>query len=258
MTMSRTAVYVVLAAALAATSGCGGNTAASPASTTSGTSKASASKAGRPCVDLVQMVQRCIDTKMPDDERDKARSDLKHYQGTWAAFLNDATCQERIVSKVRDDEYECYRDEAAKRAIQTPCTLVTRAEVAAAVKTPVGEGVHRGEHCSYDFTEKPFIEPMRITVHWSGAEDEVKAARFAMKMMGQVLKNQTGMTGLTHGETLDGLGDDAFFGVAGIHPMLTVRKGDASFEVEGAAEEALIQIARLAVPRLKPDPPRER
>lgn len=255
--MPRNAVHVILAVALAATCGCGGNSAASPVST-AGKSTATAAKTGGPCVDLVQMVHRCIDTKMPDEERAKARGDIAHYEGKWAAFLTATRCEERIVSEVRSDEYECYRDEAAKRAIQTPCNLVTRAEVQAAVKTPVGEGVHRGERCSYDFTDKPFIEPMRITVHWSGAEDDVKATRMAMKMMGQVLKNQTGMSGLTHGETLDGLGDDAFFGVAGIHPMLTVRKGDASFEVEGAAEEALIQIARLAVPRLKPDPPRER
>jgi hypothetical protein len=249
---------VACAGVLAAAAACGG-TGAAPAATKSG--KAASSSAGTtagPCVDLVQMVQRCIDTRMPEDERAEARSDLSQYQGKWAAFLTDSRCQERIVSKVRGDEYECYRDEATKRGIQTPCTLVTRAEVEAAVKTPVGEGVHRGEHCSYEFKEKPFIEPMQITVHWSGAEDEVKAARLAMKMMGQILKSQTGMTGLTHGETLDGLGDEAFFGVAGIHPMLTVRKADASFEVEGAAEEAMIQIARLAVPRLTPDPSHDR
>lgn len=258
MTLPRNAVYAVLAAALGATLGCGGHTSASPASTTSGASTGPAAKAGNPCVDLVQMVHRCIDTKMPEDERARARSDIGHYEGKWAAFLTATRCEERIVSEVRGDDYECYRDEGAKRGIQTPCSLVTRAEIEAAVKTPVGEGIHRGERCSYEFKDKPFIEPMRITVHWTGAEDDVKATRMAMKMMGQVLKNQTGMTGLTHGETLDGLGDDAFFGVAGIHPMLTVRKGDASFEVEGAAEEALIQIARLAVPRLKPDPPRDR
>jgi hypothetical protein len=258
MNMRRNAVHAIIAVAFAAASACGGSGATPAASTSSVKPATSAAKAGGPCTEVVQMMQRCIDTKMPEDERDRARNDLKHYQGAWAAFLTDASCQEHLVSKVRADEYECYREAAKKHAIQTPCTLVTRAEIEAAVKTPVAEGVHRGEHCSYEFKEKPFVEPMQITVHWSGAEDDVKASRLAMKMMAQVLKNQTGMTGLTQGETLDGLGDDAFFGVAGIHPMLTVRKGDASFAVEGAAEEALVQIARLAVPRLTPDPPRER
>jgi hypothetical protein len=252
-----TAHTALAAVALAAATACGGGTA--PAgSAASGKPAASAEKAGRPCVELVQMIQRCIDTKMPEDERAAETRNLQQYQGTWAALLTDTTCQERIVSKVRSDDYECYRDEAKKRAIQTPCTLVTQAEIEAAVKTPVEEGVHRGEHCSYAFKDKPFIEPMQITVHWTGGTDDVEAARLAMKMMGGILKSQTGMTGLTHGETLDGLGDEAFFGIAGIHPMLTVRKADASFAVEGAAEEALVAIARLAVPRLVPDPPRER
>jgi hypothetical protein len=256
--MKLSLVRAVLAAALVGTSACGGSSAAGTSTTSGKTPTPAARAAGSSCAEVVQIVQRCIDTKMPEEERDKARNDLKHYQGAWAAFLTDARCQEHLVSEIRGDEYECYRDEAKQRGVQTPCTLVTRSEIEAAVKTPVGEGVHHGEYCSYDFTEKPFVEPMRITVHWSGAEEDVKASRLAMKMMGQVLKNQTGMTGLTQGETLDGLGDDAFFGVAGIHPMLTVRKGDASFEVEGAAEQALVQIARLAVPRLTPDPPRER
>lgn len=252
------AVLAVPAALALAVAACGGTSAAPGAAATSGKPAASATKAGSPCADLVQMVQRCIDTKMPEEERPVEKRNLQYYQGTWAAMQTAAGCQERIVSKVRGDEYECYRDEVKKRGIQTPCTLVTRAEVEAAVKTPMAEGVHRGEHCSYEFKEKPFLEAMQITVHWSGAADEVKGARIAMKMMGQVLKNQTGMTGLTHGETLDGLGDEAFFGIAGIHPMLTVRKGDASFEVEGAAQEALVQIAKLAVPRLIPDPPKDR
>jgi hypothetical protein len=254
--MKPNVVHTIIAAALAVAA-CGG-TSAAPNSAASGRPAAASTKAGDTCADLVQMVHRCIDTKMPEDERARARSDIQHYEGKWASFLTAARCQERIVSEVRGDDYECYRDEAAKRGIQTPCTLVTRAEVEAAVKTPVEEGVHRSEHCSYAFKENPYVEPMQITVHWSGAADEVQAARLAMKMMGGILKNQTGITGLTHGETLDGLGDEAFFGIAGIHPMLTVRKGDASFEVEGAAQEALIQIARLAVPRLTPDPPQER
>jgi len=256
MSRTRYAVHAILATALAMTSGCGGSE--STASTASSKPAAPIAKAGSPCVDLVQMVQRCIDTKMPDDERAKARSELRQYQGKWAAFQTASTCQEAIVSRVRGDDYECYRDEVVKRSIQTPCTLVTRAEVEAAVKTPVAEGVHRGEHCSYEFKEKPFIEPMQITVHWSGGEDDVQAARLAMSMMGKIVKNQTGIGGLAQGESLDGLGDEAFFGIAGIHPMLTVRKADASFGVEGAAQEALVQIARLALPRLIPDPPRER
>src|SRR5438105_3664642 len=105
------AVDVILAGAFAAAAACGGSSpgaggAGSPGGAAAAKTSTTAARGADPCVDLVQMVHRCIDTKMPDEERAAARSDIKHYEGTWAAFLTPARCQERIVSEVRGDEYQ--------------------------------------------------------------------------------------------------------------------------------------------------------
>ena len=55
------------------------------------------------------------------------------------------------------------------------------------------------------------------------------------------------------GKTVTGLGDDGFLVVAGMMPMLYVRKGEAAFSVMGQAPEALlVGIARRCLERLRP------
>lgn len=243
---------MIPAACLLALTACGGS-AAQP----QGSAVQTTARQGDPCADYVRMVQRCIGTKMPQEDREDARNSLASFQH-FQALATSAQCEARIRSKIRDDENDCYTEEAVKYRVQTPCTILTKAEIESAVHTPLGDPVHLGERCRYPFKEKPFLEPLTITVRWSGDEGAVKGAEIAQKMIGAIVANQTGIKGLSSGEKVQGIGDDAYFTVAGIHPTLTARKGDLSFQVEGAAREALITIAQTALPRLTPEPSRRR
>jgi hypothetical protein len=242
--------------------GCGGSHAA-----TDGHASASAGKPGpaqpasnstpsAACDDFVRIVTQCVETKMPESERATERQNLAMFKKMQASFPVAAgrmasQCEANIRNAIRQDSYGCYGEEAAKRGIQTACSLLTRAELEGIVGVPLEDGVPLNMKCSYAFAGQPFREPLKITVRWHGGRDEVDAARAAQAMVNGRLAKETGTSDFVPGAKVDGVGDDAFFTLAGIWPMLQARLGDVSIGIEGLERDPMIAIARLALPRIK-------
>jgi hypothetical protein len=241
---------------------CGGSHSATDGAGAAGAAKpgpsqpASNSASSAACDDYVRIVTQCIETKMPEDERANERQNLAMFKKMQAGFPMAAgrmasQCAANIRNAIRQDSYGCYGEEAAKRGIQTACSLLTRAELEGIVGAPLEDGVTRNMKCSYAFAGQPFREPMKIAVRWHGGRDEVDAARGAQAMVNGRLAKETGKSDFVPGAKVDGVGDDAFFTLAGIWPMLQARLGDVSIGIEGLEGDQMIAIARLALPRIK-------
>lgn len=211
---------------------------------------ASNSTSSDTCDDFVRIVTHCIETKMPEDERTNERQNIAMFEKFRAAATAER-CAANLRNAIRQDSYGCYGEEAAQRGIQTACSLLTRAELEAIVGASLEEGVPRNMKCSYAFAGQPFREPMKIAVRWHGGRDEVDAARGAQAMVNGRLAKDTGKSDFVPGAKVDGVGDDAYFTLAGIWPMLQARLGDVSIGVEGLEGDQMIAIARLALPRIK-------
>lgn len=132
----------------------------------------------------------------------------------------------------------------------TTCDLATRRELEAIVGVPLDEGTADGYVCRYTFTNLPFRLPMKITAHREGGKSEVIAARGAERFMSGQIQKDTGMKGLISGGPVDGVGDEAFYTLAAIMPMLTARIGDTGISIEGAERDQMAAIARLLLPRI--------
>ncbi len=213
---------------------------------------------GAECDDYIRIVSRCIDTKMPESERASERQGLDYLRSMTEnpmlrAFAGPK-CNGNIRNAIRYDSYDCYAEEAVKRGIQTSCSLLTRTELEQILQVTLEDGIHRGSQCIYGFAGNPVRHPLRITVHWKDGRDELTAARGAQAMLNGRLEKETGMSGFVPGATVEAVGDDAFFTLAGIWPMLSARMGDVAVQVEGASQEQMIAIARKALPRIQPDP----
>lgn len=217
------------------------------------------------CDAYVRMVTSCIETKTPESNRAEERADLDSYQKSLKAFsirpaLMEGHCANSMTRIMRQDDYGCYGDEAVKRGVQTACTILTRAELEGLVHTGLEDGRPGNQKCSYVFAANQFAPPLEITVHWKDGQDEVAAARGAKALLGGRLDKQFGkgspLAGLISGEDVEGVGDEAYFTMAAIHPMLVARLGDVAVGVEGVDQEALVAIAKLALPRITPDPGR--
>jgi hypothetical protein len=218
-----------------------------------------ASATGSPeCDDYVRMVSTCIETRMPESERAEERQELEFFRKTLAnspvAALAAPSCLKNIRSRIQGDSYGCYAEEAAKRGIQTSCTVLTRAELEQLLGTSLEDGVQDSNTCTYAFAGNPARHPFQMTVHWRDGEDEVVAARGAQAMLNGRIGKETGVSGLVPGAAVEGVGDEAFFTLAGIWPMLVARVGDVAIGVEGAPKEQLVAIAQKALPRIKPQP----
>jgi hypothetical protein len=216
-------------------------------------------KDGAECDEYFHMVSRCIETKMPESERASERQRLDYFRNMLgnSPMLRAAagpSCNQNIRNEIRNDSYDCYAEEAVKRGIQTPCSLLARTELEQNLQVALEDGIHRGAQCIYGFAGNPARHPFRIKVHWKDGRDELTAARGAQALLNGRLQKETGMSGFVPGATVEGVGDDAFFTLAGIWPMLCARAGDVAVSVEGASQEQLIAIARKALPRIQPDP----
>jgi hypothetical protein len=230
---------------------CGGSHAATGgAAGKPGSETASNTTSSAACADYLRIVTQCIETKMPEDERANERQNLAMFKKFRAAATAER-CAANLRNAIRQDSYGCYSEEAAKRGIQTACSLLTRVELEAIVGAPLEEGVPRNMKCSYAFAGQPFREPMKIAVRWHGGRDEVEATRGAQAMVNGRLAKDTGKSDFVPGAKVDGVGDDAFFTLADIWPMLQARLGDVSIGVEGLEGDQMIAIARLALPRIK-------
>jgi hypothetical protein len=197
--------------------GCGGSRAATDgADRAASASKAGPSKAASnstssdACDDYVRIVTQCIETKMPEDERANERQNLAMFKKMQASFpmaegRMASQCTANLRNAIRQDSYGCYGEEAAKRGIQTACSLLTRAELEAIVGASLEEGVPRNMKCSYAFAGQPFREPMKIAVRWHGGRDEVEAARGAQAMVNGRLAKDTGKSDFVPGAKVDGV-----------------------------------------------------
>lgn len=209
------------------------------------------------CDAYIRMVSRCIETKMPESERASERQNLDYLRRTLAdaPFMQAALgpqCKENMRRAVQNDSYECYAEEAAQAGIQTACSLLKRAELEEVLQAALENGMQQGAMCTYAFAGNPARHPFRITVHWTEGRDELQTARAAQAILNRRMQTDTGQTEFVPGATVEGLGDDAFFTLAGFWPMLVARRGDVAVSVEGATREELIAIARQALGRLDP------
>jgi hypothetical protein len=208
------------------------------------------------CDEYFRMVSKCIETKMPESESasEKQNLEMNRKMLSSPAFQTMAgdICRENILHAIQQDSYGCYAEEAKKRGVQTACTLLTRAELEQILQTPLQDGKQDGYTCRYEFPPNKVHEPFRIEVHFKDGRDEMDAARGALKLFGGKGPNSVGQ--FVAGETVKGVGDDAFFTVAGIEPMLTARLGDVAVSLVGGVPEQMLQIARKALPRIQPDP----
>ena len=213
------------------------------------------------CDDYMRVVTKCIETKTPDDERAEARAGLERFQRSLKAFpISAATaasqCSTSLVLTMRQDDYGCYGEEAVRLHVQTACTILTRGELESIVHESLQDGIPGNQKCTYHVAGNELAEPIVVTVHWKDGKDEVLAARAAKALVAGRLTKQFGKgAGETvAGETVDVVGDEAYFTLAGLHTMFVARLGDVAVGVEGADENQLIAIAKLALPRITPDP----
>jgi hypothetical protein len=218
------------------------------------------------CDDYIRIATKCIEAKMPESDRAEARADLDSYQKSLKAFgtmtsMAETHCTNTMTLEFRQDSYGCYGEEAARRGIQTACTLLTRAELEAIVHTPLDEARPGNGKCTFGFSGQPYSEGLVITAHWKDGHDEVAAARAAKAIVAgglakDVGKNSDLMT-LVSGDNVEGVGDEAYFTMAGIHPMLVARLGQVAIGVEGVERDQAIAIAQKALPRITPDSERQ-
>jgi hypothetical protein len=203
------------------------------------------------CDRFIQMVTECINTKVPPaaradkkQELDAFRSALSFIPGSVAA----EKCAENIKREMQRDRYGCYGAQAAKAGLQTPCSLVTRAELQQILSTEYSEGQPGASKCSYA-TADGSPRSVTIEVRWTGGTEELANAR-ALKPS-TVRPGSPSKLPAVDGRTINGVGDDAYLIQAGLMPMLYVRRGDTAVVVMAPAkEEQLTAIARKALERL--------
>jgi hypothetical protein len=89
-------------------------------------------------------------------------------------------------------------------------------------------------------------------VHWTDGRQQLAAARYALRRLENKTRTAAGDKTVV-GTTVTGLGDDAFFLMAGLMPLLHARKGDAAIivEAQGASDDQLVAIARKVLARLR-------
>lgn len=134
---------------------------------------------------------------------------------------------------------------------RSPCSLSTAAELQAIIGKPLGEPVRDDSVCVFPGAGSS-PRYVSLTVHWTGGRDELESARDGVKIVDSHLKKTEGMS-MVEGQKIEGLGDDAFFVVAGVMPWLYVRKGDTSVAIEafGSTQEQMVAIASAVLPRLQ-------
>jgi hypothetical protein len=208
------------------------------------------------CNDYFRLVSRCIETKMPESERAEQRQNLENDRKMiesigWA--IAGQSCTENIRKAIQNDSHGCYAEEAAKRGIPTACTLMTRAELEQILQVALKDGIHDGDSCRYPPPANTTAETFKITVHWKDGRDDMDAARGALAGVNPRGRTESRMSEFVSGSTVEGLGDDAFFTLAGSEPMLSVRFGDVAISLVGATREQLIEIAQKMHPRIEPN-----
>jgi hypothetical protein len=257
-----TTAVILTAISAIACGGSRGDSTGSNSTAVGSTSTSDSTPNGRAtaCDDYVRIVTQCIETKMPEPDRTEEGQQLATFKKMLAQYSTApetaaAQCTANLRTAFRQDSYGCYTDEAAKRGIQTACSLLTRAELERIVGASLEDGVPDNMRCRYAFAGQPLRQPLLVGVHWNGGRDEVEAARGGQAIVNGRLGRESGQADPVPGAALTGVGDEAFFVVAGIQPMLSARLGDVSIEIHGADRDQSAAIARLALPRITPDPP---
>jgi hypothetical protein len=101
----------------------------------------------------------------------------------YAGTLLGPSCKRNLVRTIRYDDYGCYAEEAARRGIQTSCSVLTRSELEAALEAKLLDGIQNGTNCTYAFADRPLRHPFRMTIRWKDGSDEVGNARSAQAIL---------------------------------------------------------------------------
>lgn len=225
---------------------------ASARQTTQGTATKAVGLGSLQCEKYFRMVTACIDSKVPEIERTEKKQELAYVRSILerAPMSGIADfCETALRDEMQKDTYGCYGAEAAKAGLQTPCSLMTSDELRQIVGAPVSEPKRDESDCLYQVPPSRYV---KLEVHWKGGRDELQAARDGMKIVDKQATRTEGFS-LVEGQKVDGLGDDAFFVVAGIMPWLYVRKGDTAVQIEayGGTQEQMMAVARIVLARLR-------
>jgi hypothetical protein len=156
---------------------------------------------------------------------------------------------------MQTDTYGCYAADAAKAGIRSACSLVTKEEMQQIVGLPIRVPKPDESKCLYQAVSNAG-HYVQLEVHWNDGRDHLDAARASKRIITKVMKKESpgvDPTAIVDGETVSGLGDDAFFMTAGLMPFLHVRKGDSAVTIEdfGGTKEEMIAVARKALSRLR-------
>lgn len=247
---------VHIAAVLTALACCFGTPACRDASARQTAQNATAQTASSApeCDKFFRTVSSCIDTKVPESERSDKRGSLAFVRSTLDRAPKGQAgqfCADALREEIQKDTYGCYAEEAAKAGVQTPCSLITRAEIKEILGSPVGDPIRDESTCVYP-GEGASSRYVKLVVDWKDGRDELEAARAGAGILDKHLKRTVGQS-LVDGETIEGLGDDAFFLTAGIMPWLYVRKRDTSIQIEayGGTQEQMIAIGRKVLDRVR-------
>lgn len=129
--------------------------------------------------------------------------------------------------------------------------MLTRAELEQILQNSLQDGIQDGFVCKYQYPLKTWHEPFRIEVYFKDGHEQMDASRGALKLF---KKGPNSVGQFVNGETLKDVGDDAFFTVAGIEPMLAARQGDVAVDLLGATPDQMVEVARKILPRIQPEP----
>jgi hypothetical protein len=219
-------------------------------------SSANEQSTGYPACDkYISMVSACIKTKMPQEARAEEQQRLDAFRDMLVnSFLGPRaaeSCELNIRLEIQRDRHGCYAKEAAAAGVRTPCSLVTAAELGTILGASLEQGRPGNSACEYDSARTPGLG-VRLEVAWSDGRDQMDAWRGGVDQVREQVRKTLGQSAPVSGETVKGVGDDAFFVVAGFTPMISARKGDVAVSVraQGATRDQLIAILRSALQRI--------
>jgi hypothetical protein len=217
--------------------------------------QAAAQSTGYPACDrYISMVTECIKTKMPSSERADAQGQLDAFRGALGFITGDRAtkaCEENMRLEMQRDKYGCYAARAAAAGVKTACSLLTPSDLQEVFGTAYSAGQPANYACLYASPQSPERQA-RLEVAWNDGRGEMEAWRGGVDQVKRDMPKRTGQQAPVGAETVAGVGDDAFFVVAGFTPMMAARKGDValSVRVQGASRDQLIAIVRKALARL--------
>jgi hypothetical protein len=206
------------------------------------------------CDKYITMVSACIRT-MPPAERADRTQQLDGFRemlaGPFGAPLAER-CEENIRLEMQRDRHGCYAATAAAAGVLTACSLLTAADLDAILAGGFTQGRPGNSACEYPSSRRGDVT-VRVEVDWNDGRDSMDAWRGGVAQVRQQIRKTVGQEAPVSGETVKGVGDDAFLVMAGFTPMMAARKGDVAVSVRahGATRDQLIALVRKALERIR-------